>query len=63
VAFTLDLTVVYGIGAGLAVVLLKLGFVNYTSMERSARRTSKQVLGIAGCIVAGVAVFLTVTMR
>jgi hypothetical protein len=63
VAFTLDLTVVYGIGAGLAVVLLTLGFVNHTSMERSARRTSKQVLGIAGCIVAGVAVFLTVTMR
>ena len=59
---TLALVAVCGIGAGLVGVLLILGFVNHCSMERGARRTSTQVLGIAGYIVAGVAVFLTVTM-
>ena len=43
-------------------MLLILGFVNHCSMERGASRTWKQVLGIAGYIVAGVAMFLTVTM-
>jgi hypothetical protein len=56
------LVVPCGIGAGLAGVLLILGFVNHCSMERGARRTWNQVLGIAGYIVAGVAMFLTVTM-
>jgi hypothetical protein len=51
-----------GIGAGLVGVLLILGFVNHCSMERGARRTSKQVLGIAGYIVVGVAAFLTLTI-
>jgi hypothetical protein len=54
--------VVYWIGGGFVAVLLTLGFVNHTSMERGARRTSKQVLGIAGYIVAGIALFLTVAM-
>ena len=53
---------VYGIGAGLVGVLLILGFVNHCSMERGASRTWQQALGIASYIVAGVAVFLTVTL-
>jgi H+/Cl- antiporter ClcA len=56
------LLVLCGIGAGLVGVLLILGFVNHCSMERGPSRTWKQVVGIAGYIVAGVAMFLTLTM-
>jgi hypothetical protein len=62
VTWEVALIVASGIGAGLVGVLLILGFVNHRSLERSSSRTWRQVLWIAGYLVVGVAMFLTLTM-
>jgi hypothetical protein len=50
-------------GGGLVALLLWLAFCNHRSADRSAARTSKQALAIAGYMTVGLSVLVALGLR